>query len=829
MKQENKWLTIREYAPTPAAVNSAKYPAMGLAACLLQAIGVWAVVYGMSVSFSLSCHLQWLGIVTLLACVGVGLCFFMFKRTWIVMILAALFTAGAIGLYSEQLQIQLEQLVMQAASETISYFNANGQITQVGQMEYMDGILFLTAFWFAVLTGFFFYSMRSAVGAAILLLIPVFLGMVIGKMPNMFDGLCFVVAIAGLRVLEEMPEQGFSWKQNIAMFLCGIFIMCVGMAAALGAHARSYGWFSENKEIYRQFRSKVNEFDMEKVVQELEDFSQNYIPAKAGVGGGKINRAGKLRSSGKTQLSVTLSQDYEQPFYLRAYTGSHYTSRGWENGTTDWSGQYESTLENQWSFLSEFEHVSYGSYGTAIIDVVNQGAADNYQYVPYFVSAFSLSDVELVSDQYIRGTDRFSGKTALLRSSVPYDGEHFFYAMSQADYPDNLFFGYESLFKVDYDYLTWVYDVDLELPESGFEGWTARMQEILARSGGSISYSQALREVRMILKDYTYSQNAPAVPRGQDPIQFFLDESKEGYCVYFASAAVILFRSLGIPARYVEGYVVDGLRANEPTAVLDTQAHAWVELFREDIGWIPVEVTVGFYEEELLEADTDSEEMPIAVTLEETTAAPEMETSPQETESSPAQTETSDGESESLLETSDTSVMQGDKQESGEQTKQKASFSFDFLHKLIRLLLIAAVVCALVKGSVRLIQAHLRRVRILRKQKLNQENQTQRALELFLQIKRLCRYAGVKVDEETQNIQELIPFIRQEEYADVVDCILKAGFSKHGVSKMEADRVAKLYGEVEEQVIKRGFCAVHANRTVSWLRWKWNWLRYQWF
>ena len=90
---------------------------------------------------------------------------------------------------------------------------------------------------------------------------------------------------------------------------------------------------------------------------------------------------------------------------------------------------------------------------------------------------------------------------------------------------------------------------------------------------------------------YTYTLD-PAMPgEGQDFVEFFLDQSHEGFCVHFASAAVLLLRSAGYPARYAEGYVVpsseDGLWVDVP----DYNAHAWVEVYCGGTGWIPVEVT----------------------------------------------------------------------------------------------------------------------------------------------------------------------------------------------------------------------------------------------
>lgn len=97
-------------------------------------------------------------------------------------------------------------------------------------------------------------------------------------------------------------------------------------------------------------------------------------------------------------------------------------------------------------------------------------------------------------------------------------------------------------------------------------------------------------------KYQSYSMELEPLPQGEDPIVYFLMQSRKGYCVHFASAAVLFLRELGVPARYVSGYVVrvqdfklsDGLYT---ASVKDSSAHAWVEIYLEQIGWVPVDVT----------------------------------------------------------------------------------------------------------------------------------------------------------------------------------------------------------------------------------------------
>lgn len=76
----------------------------------------------------------------------------------------------------------------------------------------------------------------------------------------------------------------------------------------------------------------------------------------------------------------------------------------------------------------------------------------------------------------------------------------------------------------------------------------------------------------------TYRLDTPQIPDGEDFILWFLNESNSGYCVHFATAATILLRYCGVPARYVTGYYVSA-KAGQWTAVTEDNAHAWVEYF----------------------------------------------------------------------------------------------------------------------------------------------------------------------------------------------------------------------------------------------------------
>lgn len=89
-----------------------------------------------------------------------------------------------------------------------------------------------------------------------------------------------------------------------------------------------------------------------------------------------------------------------------------------------------------------------------------------------------------------------------------------------------------------------------------------------------------------------YDRKAPAMPVSEnDFVRWFLNESDRGYCVHFATSAVVLLRGAGIPARYITGYKAETV-AGEAVTVTTDDAHAWAEYYDADLGrWEVLEAT----------------------------------------------------------------------------------------------------------------------------------------------------------------------------------------------------------------------------------------------
>lgn len=108
------------------------------------------------------------------------------------------------------------------------------------------------------------------------------------------------------------------------------------------------------------------------------------------------------------------------------------------------------------------------------------------------------------------------------------------------------------------------------------------------------NYDKAKAIESYLSQNYKYTLMPGSVPEDRDFVDYFLFDSKEGYCTYYASAMTVLARSIGIPARYVEGYVLPEKSTDGIYEVTNKQAHAWVEVYFEGFGWMAFEPTAPF-------------------------------------------------------------------------------------------------------------------------------------------------------------------------------------------------------------------------------------------
>jgi transglutaminase-like putative cysteine protease len=153
------------------------------------------------------------------------------------------------------------------------------------------------------------------------------------------------------------------------------------------------------------------------------------------------------------------------------------------------------------------------------------------------------------------------------------------------------------------EYPQWVTDKYLQVPDDLPQSIRDLAGDITAEI--ETPYDKASAITRYLRENIKYSPTIPNPPRGVDPLEWVLFSHREAYCVYYASAEVLMLRSLGIPARMAVGFSQGtgtssgGAPFSEEAEniTIDTyvvrrnNAHAWPEVYFPGVGWVEFEPT----------------------------------------------------------------------------------------------------------------------------------------------------------------------------------------------------------------------------------------------
>ena len=141
-------------------------------------------------------------------------------------------------------------------------------------------------------------------------------------------------------------------------------------------------------------------------------------------------------------------------------------------------------------------------------------------------------------------------------------------------------------------YEDWVTARYLSLPATVPARVRALARQIIAQAGATNPYDEAKAIESYLRLNYKYTVTIAQPPSGMDRVDWFLFQSKEGYCEYYAGAMVVMLRSLGVPTRMASGYAPGTYdEATESFVVKESSAHTWPEVYFPGYGWVEFEPT----------------------------------------------------------------------------------------------------------------------------------------------------------------------------------------------------------------------------------------------
>lgn len=148
------------------------------------------------------------------------------------------------------------------------------------------------------------------------------------------------------------------------------------------------------------------------------------------------------------------------------------------------------------------------------------------------------------------------------------------------------------------------------LPEGFLERYTQLPDSLPSRvrdqaiqiTAGEVNQFDKAKAIESYLGsvEFSYDKEDVAIPNeNQDYVDQFLFETLQGYCDNFSTSMIVLLRAVDIPARWVKGYTegefIETINNTEKQyQVTNNNAHSWVEVYFEGVGWVPFEPTKGF-------------------------------------------------------------------------------------------------------------------------------------------------------------------------------------------------------------------------------------------
>jgi transglutaminase-like putative cysteine protease len=366
-------------------------------------------------------------------------------------------------------------------------------------------------------------------------------------------------------------DIGFSFLRDGVLF--SVFV--VALAYALPNASSSGGKLGS---VVEAFREPVHDLQMEWT----RLFSSLNYQARGGV----AVIGPTLSFGGPRNLGGAIVMDVESPAgrYWRGAVYDTYTSRGWistdqETGAVD-AGKPLPIPNYSLRKLVTQTVTLYLPAGGLVFAAAQPVQVELPVRVEY--SRVPISDDSAGEP----GEERFIPEISRLISKVRLREGQSYTVVSSLTEADP-----QSLREAGTNYPRGILDRYLQLPPTLSQRVRDLAVEITKGYGNPYDKVSALESY---LRGIPYNEKIPAPPAGRDGVEYFLFDIRQGYCDYYASALVVMARSLGIPARIATGYAQGEFQAAlNAYRVKESDAHTWAEVFFPGYGWVEFEPTAA--------------------------------------------------------------------------------------------------------------------------------------------------------------------------------------------------------------------------------------------
>lgn len=604
---------------------------------------------------------------------------------------------------------------------------------------------------FCVLLGMYIAWTSLKLRSKLLMSMPVILvycgALLLGVTPGQLPTLLLVIGMAlemqwiterqkirNSIILRERTEQIGSGKRICMVFL----LLTVGLSVSWHLSSRISGQVFRNVN-----RIQIKQQNIERELKIMVETKGQQLRGMLGIdsGGYLSNVAPKYLD--KPVFTVTVSDKPKNSLYLRGFVGDIYQGGKWKASKNI---QKESGKRKKGIWSGKYCQSQYTTFDSEELDITIQytrlGKRSKYLYTPYSKSS---------------AINELSSKEGRLCSGEEDDALHLYQSLA-GEMPYYESYGISSDLIMDVQNVLW--------------------------------------------RNTSYSLELDPIPRNQDYAEYFLFYSQKGYCEHFATAGTLLLRNMNHTARYVSGYRISSDRftynkedGTYTAEVLDSDAHAWSEVWVDRNYWMPQEMTPSGEDSGSTQVVTYSGGADDDIDLQEPTERPSQQQIPEPIEiEEPEETEVPSPSPEAGISQDDPTGDGHSDLGSGIQARWnigkwwKSLSRWQQIYLVVNGVVISVLILAYLcyRGRKRRKLQHMKQMR-----KYNRSAYIGLRLGVFLER---LRHSGVAVKinmPEQQWLQVLSEELQEqtglEEMETVAELIRRAAYSKELVTDREVD------------------------------------------
>ncbi len=408
-----------------------------------------------------------------------------------------------------------------------------------------------------------------------------------------------VAIVLGIAVTAVIRSQRYVWQMLVCLLVLAALMVgwCGGSIYALLLLAGTVALFAKNSKslayataltavltavvLVLGWRSgavqstKLSAAVEQKIHHYRYEDSQQVLPE------GHWQQLSAYRPGDDDALRVTM--EHWTSLYLPGFTGDTYTADGWQKLSGESVAQESELLYalQRDAFCADTQlGAAWQAMGKAAdnrVSVQVLGACREFCYVPYGVDGLATDPAALTKEGSVSAQSYTANlypvkQSYLLQNDLAQGDEQSTYRQAESAYR------------------RWVYEHYLAVPKDVAN----TLSQYVSVPTDGMSTVQAKEEISAWLdQTLTYDESTGGA---ENLVDSLLSTSRRGHSVHYATLATLLMRQCGIPARYVEGYLVPQAQAQtlqdgDALTLTQCSAHAWVEYYLSGVGWLPYDPT----------------------------------------------------------------------------------------------------------------------------------------------------------------------------------------------------------------------------------------------